>query len=87
MLCYQGAATLATKVTARYWNTFFCLTEYRKNVTNRIFITPCARLFSLLSGTQRGRERVQLGARPTCSAARQPALPTGDTPPDKRHSH
>lgn len=42
---YQGTATLATKVTARYLNTFFYLTEYRKNVTNRIFIIPLARLF------------------------------------------
>lgn len=47
-LRYQGAATLATKVTARYLNTFLCLTEHRKNVTTRIFIIPSARLFSLL---------------------------------------
>lgn len=47
MLHYQGTATLATKVTAHYLNTFFYLTEYRKNVTNRIFIIPLARLFFL----------------------------------------
>ena len=96
---YQGTATLATKVTARYLNTFFYLTEYRKNVTNRIFIIPSCAFSSLLISLLSCRnpsfrfiwyvecvpgERTLLKAWPM---QRQPSLSTGDTPPDERHSH
>lgn len=99
---YQGTATLATKVTAHYLNTFFYLTEYRKNVTNRIFIIPLVRLFFpayLPAVMYESQLQVHLlcrvRARGEDTAARLAhvlraatvAPPTGDTPPDKRHSH
>lgn len=100
MLRYQGTATLATKVTARYLNTFFYLTEYRKNVTNRIFIIPsCAFSSCNISCCHVGIPASRfiwyvecvpgeglLKAWPMCLLRRQPSLSTSDTRANATHT-